>query len=492
MQEEGTIYMSKATNRSMVTIGLLAALFIGALDSTVVSTASPRIISSLGGLNLISWIFSIYTLTTCIATPIFGKLGDLFGRKSIFAIGLGVFVLGSIMCGFANSMTELIWYRAIQGIGAGALTPVTFTIVGDLYPGKERAKVQGLFSSVWSVAGLFGPLVGGYFVDYISWRWIFFINLPVGIIAILFIFIYFHESFEKKQKSIDYAGAITFTIGMTALLLALLTGGEEYAWGSPMIIGLFVVTIIFMFLFLQIEKRATEPMLPLSLFQSRILSIPYVLGFSTRWMVMGVTVYCALWIQDVFGYSATSAGLALMPMSIAWPVASTLAGRWMYKVGAKLLIVLGSALVLGGSLWLAVMHAQSSYGVIVGSLILIGLGMGFIVTPSLVIIQGAVGFQMRSVATSTNTLMNSLGQTISVAVFGMVFNAIVTTGTVSQLASGIHYVFILMFAVSVLNLIIALFLPSSQQLFGAIREHEAPTGSMSQGQQHAKPALERS
>ncbi|WCT56305.1 MDR family MFS transporter [Paenibacillus kyungheensis] len=484
--------MSKATNRSMVTIGLLAALFIGALDSTVVSTASPRIISSLGGLSLISWIFSIYTLTTCIATPIFGKLGDLFGRKSIFAIGLGVFVLGSIMCGFANSMTELIWYRAIQGIGAGALTPVTFTIVGDLYPGKERAKVQGLFSSVWSVAGLFGPLVGGYFVDYISWRWIFFINLPVGIIAILFIFIYFHESFEKKQKSIDYAGAITFTIGMTALLLALLTGGEEYAWGSPMIIGLFVVTIIFMVLFLQIEKRAAEPMLPLSLFQSRILSIPYVLGFSTRWMVMGVTVYCALWIQDVFGYSATSAGLALMPMSIAWPVASTLAGRWMYKVGAKLLIVLGSAFVVGGSLWLALMHAQSSYGVIVGSLILIGLGMGFIVTPSLVVIQGAVGFQMRSVATSTNTLMNSLGQTISVAVFGMVFNAIVTTGTASQLASGIHYVFILMFAVSVLNLIIALFLPSSQQLFSAIREHEAPTGATPQGQTSTSPALERS
>ncbi len=486
------MYMSKATNRSMVTIGLLAALFIGALDSTVVSTASPRIISSLGGLNLISWIFSIYTLTTCIATPIFGKLGDLFGRKSIFAIGLGVFVLGSIMCGFANSMTELIWYRAIQGIGAGALTPVTFTIVGDLYPGKERAKVQGLFSSVWSVAGLFGPLVGGYFVDYISWRWIFFINLPVGIIAILFIFIYFHESFEKKQKSIDYAGAITFTIGMTALLLALLTGGEEYAWSSPIIIGLFAVTVIFMALFLRIEQRAAEPMLPLSLFHSRILSIPYVLGFSTRWMVMGVTVYCALWIQDVFGYSATSAGLALMPMSIAWPVASTLAGRWMYKVGAKLLIVLGSALVVGGSLWLAVMHAQSSYGVIVGSLILIGLGMGFIVTPSLVIIQGAVGFQMRSVATSTNTLMNSLGQTISVAVFGMVFNAIVTTGTASQLASGIHYVFILMFAVSVLNLIVALFLPSSKQLFQAIREHEAPAVRPTPNQSNAKPALERS
>lgn len=207
---------------------------------------------------------------------------------------------------------------------------------------------------------------------------------------------------------------------------------------------------------------------------------------------MGVTVYCALWIQDVFGYSATSAGLALMPMSIAWPVASTLAGRWMYKVGAKLLIVLGSALVVGGSLWLAVMHAQSSYGVIVGSLILIGLGMGFIVTPSLVIIQGAVGFQMRSVATSTNTLMNSLGQTISVAVFGMVFNAIVTTGTTSQLASGIHYVFLLMFAVSILNLIVALFLPSSKQLFQAIREHEAPTVHPTPNQSNAKPALERS
>ncbi|WP_046225897.1 MDR family MFS transporter [Paenibacillus dauci] len=456
--------MSKQTNRAMVTVGLLAALFIGALDSTVVSTASPRIIDSLGGLSLISWIFSIYTLTTCIATPIFGKLGDLYGRKSVFAIGLGLFIVGSVLCGFAGSMTELIWYRALQGIGAGALTPVTFTIVGDLYPGKERAKVQGIFSSVWSIAGLFGPLVGGYFVDYISWRWIFFINLPVGIIAVLFIFMYYHESFEKKQKSIDYAGALTFTIGMTALLLALLTGGEEYTWTSPIIIGLFIVTVIFMALFLRIEKRAEEPMLPLSLFRTSVLTVPYILAFTTRWTVMGVTVYCALWLQDVSGYSATFAGLALMPMSIAWPVASTLSGRLMYKLGAKALIIFGSVLAVAGSLLVAIMSSDSPYLIIVASLVLIGFGMGCIVTPSMVIIQGAVGFQMRSVATSTNTLMNSLGQTVSVAVFGLVFNAIVTHNTASELALGIHYVFILMLAVAVVNLLVALFLPPSSRL----------------------------
>ncbi|WP_411348799.1 MDR family MFS transporter [Paenibacillus sp. WLX2291] len=456
--------MSKQTNRSMVTVGLLAALFIGALDSTVVSTASPRIIDSLGGLSLISWIFSVYTLTTCIATPIFGKLGDLYGRRLVFAIGLGLFVLGSVLCGFAGSMTELIWFRALQGIGAGALTPVTFTIVGDLYPGKERAKVQGIFSSVWSIAGLFGPLVGGYFVDYISWRWIFFINLPVGIIAVLFIFIYYHESFEKQNKSIDYAGAITFTIGMTSLLLALLTGGEEYAWNSPVILIMFAITVVFLGLFLWIENRAAEPMLPLSLFRNPVLSIPYILGFTTRWMVMGVTVYCALWMQDVSGSSATLAGLAIMPMSIAWPIASTLAGRWMYRIGAKWLIVFGSVLVVAGSLLVAIMQAGSTYGLIVGSLILIGFGMGCIVTPSMVTIQGAVDFRMRSVATSTNTLMNSLGQTVSVAVFGLVFNSIVTADTPVQIASGIHGVFVLMLAVAALNLLVALFLPPSSKL----------------------------
>lgn len=456
--------MNKQTNRSMVTIGLLTALFIGALDSTVVSTASPRMVESLGGLSLISWIFSVYTLTTCIATPIFGKLGDLYGRKLVFTIGLGLFVAGSLLCGIADSMAELIWFRALQGIGAGALTPVTFTIVGDLYPGKERAKVQGLFSSVWSIAGLFGPLVGGYFVDYISWRWIFFINLPVGIIAILFIFLYYHESFEKQNKSIDYAGAATFTIGMTALLLALLTGGQEYAWGSPMIIGLLIVTVVFLSIFLWVERRAKEPMLPLSLFRTSVLSIPYILGFTTRWMVMGVTVYCALWLQDVSGSSATFAGLALMPMSIAWPIASTLAGRLMYRVGAKFLIVLGSVLVVAGSLLVAIMQSDSPYMIIVASLVLIGLGMGLIVTPSIVIIQGAVDFRSRSVATSTNTLMNSLGQTVSVAVFGLVFNSIVTSNTPDQLALGIHYVFVLMLIVAVINLIVALFLPSSKRL----------------------------
>ncbi len=456
--------MSKQTNRSMVTVGLLAALFIGALDSTVVSTASPRIIDSLGGLSLISWIFSVYTLTTCIATPIFGKLGDLYGRRLVFAIGLGLFVVGSMLCGLAGSMTELIWYRALQGIGAGALTPVTFTIVGDLYPGKERAKVQGIFSSVWSIAGLFGPLVGGYFVDYISWRWIFFINLPVGIIAIMFIFLYYHESFAKQKKAIDYAGAITFTVGMTALLLALLTGGEEYAWNSPVILVMFLVTVVFLGLFLWIERRAAEPMLPLSLFRNPVLNIPYILGITTRWMVMGVTVYCALWMQDVSGSSATLAGLALMPMSIAWPLASTLSGRLMYRIGAKWLIIFGSVLVVAGSLLVAIMQAGSTYGLIVASLVLIGLGMGCIVTPSMVIIQGAVDFRMRSVATSTNTLMNSLGQTVSVAVFGLVFNSVVTADSPEQIANGIHAVFLLMLAVAVLNLVVALFLPPSSKL----------------------------
>jgi EmrB/QacA subfamily drug resistance transporter len=457
-------YLPKKTNRTVVTAGLLAALFIGALDVTVVSTAMPQIMTDLQGLSLISWIFSIYTLTTCVTTPIFGKLADLFGRRAVFAFGLLVFVVGSILCGAAQTMPMLILFRAVQGIGAGALTPVTFTIIGDLYPGEERAKIQGVFASVWSVAGLLGPLVGGYFVDQISWRWIFYMNVPVGIIAFILVFGFLHESFEKKSKSIDYGGALLFTVAITSLLYALLSGGEAYPWSSPVIVTLFVIAAILLLLFVWVENKAKEPMLPLTLFRSRRMSIPYTMGFLGFCITAGVTIYTPIWIQTLLGQSATNSGLMLMPMSIAWPIAANLSGRFMYKLGAKAFMVSGAVILAAGGLCLTFLQSGSPFWFIVLIVTIMGFGMGCMTTPSMVLIQTAVGWQMRGVATSTYSLMNAFGQTVGVAVFGTLFNSAIVEKTPAHLANGMHMVFVLIFVIALANVIALSVLPSSRKL----------------------------
>ncbi|TVY02968.1 MDR family MFS transporter [Cohnella terricola] len=454
----------KKTNRAFVTVGLLTALFIGALDSTVVTTATTSIANDLNGLSLISWIFSIYTLTMCVTTPIFGKLADLFGRKSIFTIGLVLFLVGSVLCGAAQSMTELIWFRAIQGIGAGALTPVTFTIIGDLYTGEQRGKVQGVLSSMWSIAGLIGPFVGGYFVDTISWRWIFFINAPISVISFVLVFGFLHERFAKVSKSsIDYIGALTFTISISSLLLALLTGGETYAWNSPFILSMFAVAAVFLIVFLRVEVSVKEPMLPLALLRDRRLSVPYVLGFFGFCIVAGVTIYIPLWVQNVMEFSATTSGLMLMPMSLAWPLASNLSGRYMFRIGSKKFMMLGTVLVLGGAAWLATLNTGSTSWHVIGAVVLVGFGMGCISTPAIVTIQNSVAGNMRGVATSTNSLMGTLGQTVAVAVFGMLFNSVVVENTPTQMADGMHMIFILMIAIAIVKIGVVNWLPSSKK-----------------------------
>ncbi|QMV41181.1 MDR family MFS transporter [Cohnella cholangitidis] len=453
----------KKTNRTLVTVGLLAALFIGALDTTVVTTATNSIAKDLNGLSLISWIFSIYTLTTCVSTPIFGKLADLYGRKSIFTIGLVLFLAGSVLCGAAQSMTELIWFRAIQGLGAGALTPVTFTIIGDMYTGEQRGKVQGVLSSVWSIAGLIGPFVGGYFVDTISWRWIFYMNVPVSIVSFILVFGFLHERFTKMSKSIDYIGALTFTVSISSLLLALLTGGETYAWNSATIVVLFAVATLFLLVFLRIESKAKEPMLPLRLFRERSLAIPYVLGFFGFCIVAGVTIYIPLWIQSVMAYSATKSGLMLMPMSITWALAASLSGRYMFRLGAKKFMLLGTVFVACGALWLIFIDMNSSYMEMIGIVSVVGFGMGCISTPAIVTIQNAAAVTMRGVATSTNSLMGALGQTVAVAVFGMLFNRVVTEETPTQMADGMHLIFIAILVVAAIKVIVAQLLPSGRK-----------------------------
>lgn len=418
--------MHHTTNRKMVTIAMLVAIFLVAIDVTVVSTAMPRIVTDLSGLSLISWVFAIYTLTTSVTTPIYGKLADLYGRKLIFSIGVVLFVLGSMLSGASQSMTQLIWFRAFQGIGAGAVMPLTFTIIGDLYPGEQRAKMQGVFSSVWGIAGLLGPLVGGFFVDQLSWRWIFYINLPVGIVSLILVWSFLHEHFDKKSKSIDYWGAVTFTIGISALLYALLNGGQNYAWNSAPIIGLFAGAAVFLILFILIEAKSKEPMLPLSLFKIPVIGVSNIVGFLASAVLIGANVYLPMWIQLILGHSAMNSGLTLMPMSIAWPLGATFAGRFMYRIGSKLTTVIGSVLIILGAAWLLAVDLGSPYWYFVGLMIVLGLGLGYATTPTTVLVQSAVGWQMRGAATASNTFMRSIGQTVGVAIFGTLFNRTLT------------------------------------------------------------------
>ncbi|KHF35398.1 MDR family MFS transporter [Paenibacillus sp. JTLBN-2024] len=464
--------MASKTNVNIVVAGLLAAMFIGALDATVVATATPHMIKDLHGETLFSWVFAVYTLTTCVATPIFGKLADLFGRKAVFAAGIGLFVLGSVLCGMAQSMTELIGFRALQGFGAGALAPVCFTIIGDLFTGKQRGKMMGVFSSVWSVAGLLGPLIGGYFVDQMSWRWIFYINVPIGLIALLLVVAFLHQPVERQAKKIDYLGALMFTVAFSALLYALLSGGSEHSWDSPVIMGLLPASAVFFMLFLWIEKRAEEPMIPLSIFRIRVLNITNISGFLTFSITTGLTVYAPIWIQSVLGNSATGSGLIAMPMSLAWPLASNVAGRLMYRVGAKASIVFGSLLVMAGSIWLIALQLDSPYVFWIGILVLVGFGMGFVATPSTVVVQSVVGWEQRGVANASSMLMRALGQTIGIAVFGTIYNQHVNAiGSKSELVAGMHAIFIVMSGIAIANLLTVLFLPKHRQ--GMAQQHSA-------------------
>src|SRR5579875_43960 len=364
----------------MVTVAMLVAVFLVAIDVTVVSTAMPHIVRELHGLSLYSWMFAIYTLTTSVTTPIYGKLADLFGRRIIFTIGVVLFVLGSVLSGASQSMTELVWFRAFQGIGAGAVMPITFTIIGDLYPGEQRARMQGVFSGVWGIAGLLGPLVGGLFVDHVSWRWIFYINVPVGAVSLILVWMYLHEKFERKSKKIDYFGAVVFTAAVSALLYALLNGGSKYAWGSSTIILLFVGAVIGIALFIWIEAKVEEPMLPLTLFKIPVITVSNIIGFLSSFVLIGVNVYLPMWIQSILNHSATNSGLTLMPMSLAWPLGSTLAGRYMYRIGSKLTALIGAILIIAGAAWTLAITLDSPYWYFVGLMVVLGLGMGYAVT----------------------------------------------------------------------------------------------------------------
>lgn len=413
----------RQTNRRVVVAAVMLGTFLAALDSTIVGTAMPTIIGQLGGLSLYSWVFSAYLLTSTTTVPLYGRLADLYGRKPLFIAAAGLFLLGSMLCGAAQTMPQLVAFRALQGLGAGGIVPVTLTIVGDLFNVEERARMQGIFSAVWGSSAVAGPTVGGFIVDYVDWRWVFYINLPFGIAATALFWFFLNEQIERKQHAIDYAGTISLTLGITALLVALLEVGEGRAWLDPLVVGALALALLLLAFFVYNERRAAEPILPLHLFRQRVISTAFVAGILVGGAMFGVSSFLPLYVQGVLLGTAITAGMVVAPVSIGWSTAAIVSGRLILRFGYRAAVMVGvSAIVLasivvqavphGDSLWLAVATAGT-----------FGIGMGFSVTAFVIAAQNAVGWAERGIATAAITFSRTIGGAIGVAALGTVLSA---------------------------------------------------------------------
>lgn len=410
-------------NRKFVTLALLIATFLAAIEGTIVSTATAAIASDLEGVSLVNWIFSIYLLLMSVTTPIFGKLSDIYGRRFIFTFGTVIFLLGSTLCGLAQSMEQLIGFRAIQGLGAGAVIPMTTTIAGDIYPYRERAKILGLFSAIWGISGVIAPLLGGFLVDYLSWHWIFYCNLPFGLISLLLLWMFFKENMNKKErKQIDYLGTITFTISMTTFLLAILLGGTFLPWLSKSMIGLLITAVLFFILFLRIETKAADPMLPLSLFKMPSILYANITGFLISIILIGINIYLPIWIQGIHGYGATGAGLALAPLSIGWVIGSNTVGSLLVKLTPRKMVLMGMTILFFSTFCLTLLRQTSDPWFIGVITFIMGIGFGYCMTMVILLGQSGIENQLRGIATAINTFIRTLGQTVGAAIFGAIFN----------------------------------------------------------------------
>jgi len=394
-----------------------------AIDSTILAAAVPSIVTDLGGFTQFPWLFSIYLLAQAVSVPIYGKLADSVGRKPVMLTGIGLFLLGSVLCGVAWSMPVLIAARAVQGLGAGATLPMSMTIVGDIYTVEERARVQGFIASVWGMASIVGPTLGGLFSEYVSWRWIFFVNLPVGAFATVMLVRHLHENVERRRHRIDYAGAVLLAVGGSLLVLALLQGGHSWAWDSLQSLVLLGLSAAALVAFPFVESKAAEPILPLWIFRHRILVGANLVSLLVGAILIGLTSYVPTFAQGVLGFGALLSGFALAAMTIGWPIAAGTAGRLYMRLGFRDTSLIGVAFIIAGGLLLLTIDETSSLWLIAAYSFVVGVGLGYTSSPTLVAVQSVVGWQSRGVVTGTNMFGRSIGSAVGVAVFGAIANA---------------------------------------------------------------------
>jgi len=407
----------------LVSIGaLLLGMLLAALDQTIVSTALPTIVSDLGGLEHLSWVVTAYLLASTAATPLWGKLGDQYGRKRLFQTAIVIFLIGSALCGMAQNMPQLIAFRALQGLGGGGLMVLSMAIVGDLVPPRERGRYQGLFGAVFGATSVLGPLLGGVFTEHLSWRWVFYVNLPVGVVALAVIAAVLRIPRKATHHVIDYLGTFLIASVATCLVLVASLGGTTWGWGSPQIIGLAVVGVVLGVAFVAVERRAVEPVLPLKLFRIRTFALSAVISFVVGFAMFGAMTYLPTFLQVVQGVSPTMSGVHMLPMVFGLLLSSTASGQIVSRTGRwKVFPIAGTAVTTIGLLLLHRLDEGSSTWVMSSYFFVFGLGLGLVMQVLVLIVQNAVSYEDLGVATSGATFFRSIGASFGVAIFGTVF-----------------------------------------------------------------------
>jgi EmrB/QacA subfamily drug resistance transporter len=469
----------------LVTAGIMLSLFLASMESTVVATAMPTIVGQLGGLEHYSWVFSAFMLASTTAVPLYGKLSDIYGRRNLYVSAMALFLIGSVWCGLANSMTALIFARALQGIGAGGILPLAFILIGEMFTLEQRARMQGLFSGVWGVSSIVGPLLGGFLVDQLSWRWIFYINIVPGLVAAALVALAWrdHHAHGQERPAIDYAGAALLTVSVVMLLLGLMGSGAS-SW------ILLSGSVVLFILLLWVERRAADPVLPLSLFRDRLFSTATAHGVFTGWALFGSVSFIPLFVQAVLGTTATQAGITLTPLLLGWVTASIIGTRLMLTIGYRTLGLIGTASFTIGAFLMSQAGMNTSQTSLMVFVTLMGIGMGLSIPSYLIAVQTSVNRRQLGTATSTLQFSRSIGGTLGVSVMGAALSArlasnlvesrldpelvrqlldplpgaevVIAEGARAAMADAIHLVFIIAFAAAALAMVTVFFTPRKE------------------------------
>jgi EmrB/QacA subfamily drug resistance transporter len=460
-----TVYPLGKRRTFVVFAGLMLAMLLAALDQTIVSTALPRIVHDLGGFEHYSWVFSAYMLGSTVTVPLYGKLSDIYGRRPFFLFGIFLFSTGSVISGIASSMGMLIAGRAVQGLGAGALIPLAIAAIGDIIPPRKRGKWQGALGAVFATSSVIGPATGGWLTDNASWRWCFFVNLPLATVALAVIWFGFVRQPRREQHSIDYLGALLLTGGAAAALLAAVWGGVEYPWGSPVIVGLFATAAVLLALFLVQERRAQEPILPLELFHGRMFSAATVTVFVLGAAMFGTIIYVPLFVQRVLGESAAGSGAVLTPLMLGIIVTSVAAGQIVSRTGRYRPVLLAGPLFLAfGFFLLTHLSVDSTRLTVTRDTVIVGLGIGAMMQTLTVAVQNSVRRRDIGVATASTQFFRAVGAMTGVAVMGTIVTSRLGAADTARvdpasLASAIHPIFVIAIGLAAVAFLAVLFVP---------------------------------